>query len=64
MTLEPVAASTAGQHERGQHGQCRKNPLHLSLPSLGSTTGKSGGLVGDLRCYRGPIRIRNTNTCP
>jgi len=35
MTLEAVAASTAGENERGQHGQCRKNPLHLSLPSPG-----------------------------
>ena len=32
MTLETVGASTAGQHERREHGQRRKNPTHLEPP--------------------------------
>jgi hypothetical protein len=66
MTLETVTAGTAGEDERGQHGQCCEDPLHLSLPSLGchvcrraSTFASSGGLVGDLRAYLGPIRLRH-----
>ena len=35
MTLEAVAPGAAGENERGQHGQRCKNPLHVSLPSLG-----------------------------
>ena len=71
MTLETVAASAAGENERGQHGQRCKNPLHVSLPSPGShvsyrasTPCSSGGLVGDLRGYRGPIPLRHDRAWP
>lgn len=33
--LETVTPGTAGENERGQHGQCCKDPLHLTLPSRG-----------------------------
>jgi len=35
MTLKACASGAAGKNERGQHGQRCKNPLHVSLPSLG-----------------------------
>jgi hypothetical protein len=66
MTLEAVTASTAGENERGQHGQCRKDPVHLSLPfarlsclSPGFYVCSSGGSVRDLRGYAGPIPLRH-----
>jgi hypothetical protein len=67
MTLETVAASAARQNERGQHGQGCKNPLHLEPPFLsfaGSTGGKSGGLVGDLRADLGQIPVRHVEDRP
>ncbi len=64
MTLEAVRACPAGQHERGQHGQCCENPLHLSLPSPGFHVCSSGGLVGDLRAYLGPIPGRDGKNYP
>ena len=64
MTLESVGACPAGQHERGQHGQGCENPLHLSLPSPGFHVCSSGGLVGDLRGYLGPIPHRDGENYP
>ncbi len=64
MTLESVAPSTAGENERRQHGKSCKNPLHLSLPSPGFHVCSSGGLVGDLRAYLGPIPGRDGKTYP
>jgi hypothetical protein len=71
MTLEAVAAGAAGENECGQHGQRCKDPLHVSLPSLGYqsccrafTFTSSGGLAGDLRAYLGPIPLRNENNYP
>jgi hypothetical protein len=64
MTLEPVGAGAAGHYERGQHGQCGKNPTHLTLPSRGLFASSSGGLLGDLRAYRGPIPGRNGENRP
>ena len=66
MTLETGAACSASENERGQHGQRCENPLHVSLPSPGpqrvspgSYACSSGGLVGHLRVYRGPIPSRH-----
>jgi hypothetical protein len=71
MTLESCAASSASENERGQHGQRCENPLHVSLPSPGSrvsrrasTVCSSGGLVGHLRGYRGPIPLRHAKEGP
>jgi hypothetical protein len=64
MTLESVAASTAGENERREHGKSCKNPLHLSLPSPGFHVCSSGGLVGDLRAYLGPIPLRDGKNYP
>ena len=66
MTLEAGAARSASENERGQHGQRCENPLHVSLPSPDLHVSRqafsacsSGGLVGDLRVYLGPIRVRD-----
>jgi hypothetical protein len=51
MTLESVAAGAAGENERGQHGQRCKDPLHVSLPSLGyrvNVAGLFGLFIGRL----------------
>lgn len=57
MTLEAVGTCTTGQHQRCKHCERCKNPAHLkppfARPSRGSTGGKSGGLLGDLRAYLG-----------
>ena len=64
MTLEASRPGAAAQNERGQHRQCCKNPTHLSLPSRGFHVCSSGGLVGDLRAYLGPIPLRDGENYP
>ena len=64
MTLEASRPGAAAQNECGQHGQGCKNPTHLSLPSRGFHACPSGGLVGDLRAYLGPIPHRDGENCP
>jgi hypothetical protein len=66
MSLETGCAGAASENQRGQHGQRCENPLHgeppfarRSLVSPGSYVYQSGGLVGDLRVYLGPIRVRD-----
>ena len=58
------AASPAGEHHADERNDCGKNPTHLSLPSLGLHVCSSGGLVGDLRGYLGPIRLRDGKNGP
>ena len=54
-------ARAPGQNHPGKSDDCCKNPTHLSLPSLVLHVCYSGGLVGDLRAYLGPIRLRHGN---
>lgn len=69
MTLETGRPGATAQNECGQHGQCRKNPLHLEPPfacprlvyASWTTPGKSGCLVDDLRAYLAPIPARHEN---
>ena len=59
MTLDADYASAATEDERRQSCDRCKNPTHLEPPFAAFVGCSSGGLVGDLRVYLGPIRVRD-----
>jgi hypothetical protein len=59
MALETSDAGAATEDHRRQSCYCCKNPTHLEPPFAAFVGCSSGGLVGDLRVYLGPIRVRN-----